>query len=281
MTKIYFPFSSGSGTAVTETYWSRMARRWLKSGVVDFLDRLEVYGDSTGMQVKIRSGAAWIHGHYFESDATETLPIASSDPLLNRIDLVALRLSYTDHAIDFQVLTGTPGTSPTPPSLTQTDAIWEIPLAQVYVQAGSITITANDVTDLRNYCMPRKTIIMQWLPPTGTITSGDSKQVWVVPREYQSWVITRVQAHAITPSSSGNLVFQIHRVRGGNNIDILSAPIIVEANENDSLSATNQPVINPSYQTLAAGDEYHVDVDSAGTGAKGPTVMLVIAPPEE
>ncbi|MEJ5222856.1 MAG: hypothetical protein WHV44_00250 [Anaerolineales bacterium] len=150
MAQSYFPFDTGAGSTVTEAQWSKMARFWRNDGVLyDALNRLEVYADSTGMQVKVRSGAAWIKGHYFESDAQETLPISAAHATLNRIDRVVVRLNWTTNTIALAVLTGTPASTPTAPALTQSSTIWEISLAQVYVGAAVSTIAAGNVTDER------------------------------------------------------------------------------------------------------------------------------------
>jgi len=50
------------------------------------------------------------------------------------------------------VKTGTPAGSPTPPALVQSDgSIWEIPLARVAVANGFVSITAAEITNVREY----------------------------------------------------------------------------------------------------------------------------------
>jgi hypothetical protein len=65
--------------------WSKMASNWLGSGVIKgALNSLQVYADSTGMQVKVKSGQAFVKGHFFESDSEVTLPIGVSDPIISK-----------------------------------------------------------------------------------------------------------------------------------------------------------------------------------------------------
>jgi hypothetical protein len=150
MAQIYFPFDSGAGAIVTEERWSKMASYWRNNGVLyDALNKMEVYADSTGMQVKVRTGVAWINGHYFEVDAQETLPIATAHATLPRIDRVVVQLNLTNNAISLAVLTGTPASSPVAPNVTQTNTIWEISLATIYVGAAVSTIVAAAITDER------------------------------------------------------------------------------------------------------------------------------------
>ncbi len=152
MTKVYYPFDDGAGSAVMEAEWSKMGSAWLRSGVIyDIANKLEVFGDSTGMQVKAKSGAVWLKGHYFESTAEETIALSVSDGSNPRIDLIVVRLDWSLNTIDFAVVTGTPAASPSVPSPVQTTTQWDLPLAKVLVDASTSTIAAGKVTDLREW----------------------------------------------------------------------------------------------------------------------------------
>lgn len=153
MTKTYFPFDAGVGADVTEDQWRKMARLWLSSGVVRHeLQELEVYADSSGMQVKIRPGIAWVRGHYYENDAEEIIAISGNSSGAIRIDTVVLRADFTSNTLDTVVKEGDPGGAA--PSLTQTSAVWEIRLADVTVVDAAVTIDAGDVSDGRSYSVP-------------------------------------------------------------------------------------------------------------------------------
>lgn len=148
----YYPFDSGQGGAVTEQEWSKMTRHWMNTGVIQGgLNNFEVYADSTGMNVKVKSGEAWIKGHYFESDEEEVLPFAQADGSNPRIDRVVIRLDWGENRIELAVLQGVPAVSPVAPALTQNTARWEISLARIRVDAGVNTIPNNKVTDEREY----------------------------------------------------------------------------------------------------------------------------------
>lgn len=152
MTQQYWPFDAGAGSSITEDQWRKMARHWLATGILECEDNeAEAYGDSSGMQVKVGTGKAWIRGHYRESDAEETLSISAADPADDRIDRVILRADFTANTIALAILEGTPAGAPTAPSLTQSSSRWEITLAQVAVGAGVSTIAAANVTDERTF----------------------------------------------------------------------------------------------------------------------------------
>jgi hypothetical protein len=130
--------------------WSKMASNWLGSGVIKgALNSLLVYADSTGMQVKVKSGQAFIKGHFFESDSEVTLPIGVSDPSLARIDRVIVRVDWTANSLQLAVLQGVASTVPSVPALTQNTSRWEIPLAQINLIANVSSISADSVTDDR------------------------------------------------------------------------------------------------------------------------------------
>lgn len=150
MTQMSYPFANSP--ILTVEQWSKAARHWLTTGVLlNEGNKLEVYGDSTGMQVKVKSGVAWIQGHYYESDTLEVLGIGTADSTNPRIDRVILRLDWATGTILLAVIQGSPAVSPVAPALTQNTARWEIPLAQVRVEAGALTIAADKVGSERPF----------------------------------------------------------------------------------------------------------------------------------
>lgn len=152
MTQTYFPFDKGPGSDATEAEWTKMAQHWMNTGVIKgVFANLEVYADATGMQVKVAEGAAWIKGHYYESDNVEIVPIGAADYTYPRIDRVVLRLDWSDDSIKLAVLQGVPASSPVPPAVTQNGDRWELPLARVQVGAGVPTIAPGTIDDDRVY----------------------------------------------------------------------------------------------------------------------------------
>lgn len=136
----------------SETQFSQWARNIGEGVKRNTLNELEVYGDSSGMVVKAESGQAMVRGHYYNNSAEETLIITAADPSNDRIDNVVIELDPSANTIVLKVVAGTPAGSPVAPTLTQTDAgIYQIKLAEVFVEAASTTVDAGDVTDSRSY----------------------------------------------------------------------------------------------------------------------------------
>lgn len=151
MTITSYPFDSQD---TTESQYTLLFRELQDSGVVD------TYGgtafapsaDGSGMTVKLQPGFAIVRGHAVNSDALYTVNI---DPATSqqRIDVVVLRLDPTANTILPAVVKGTPATSGPPvPALTQSaTAVYELPIAQVQVDANATQISNGKVTDLRRY----------------------------------------------------------------------------------------------------------------------------------
>lgn len=144
-----YPFD---GQAVSEGQYSYLFRELSShSGIADTESGpdLRVYGDSSGMKVKVNPGFAVIRGHAFQSTAVETVTIAAASAAVRR-DRVALRLDPTANSITLAVIQGASGGGV--PALTQTDTgIYEFPLATVTVPIGAATITDGNVSLERAY----------------------------------------------------------------------------------------------------------------------------------
>lgn len=166
----YRPFDTGAGASVSEAGWRAMAKHWLTSGPIRTGNGLEVYGDSSGRQVKVKTGEVWIQGHHGQLDTLTTLSITANTSGLGRVDLVVARMDSTANLIELDVVLGTPGVSPVAPSLTMSSTVWEVPLATVVVGDGVSTITAGAVFDARNFAGPwdttwtSLTLVNSWVP---------------------------------------------------------------------------------------------------------------------
>lgn len=148
MTEFSAPFD-GSPIA-TQLQWSRMSRRWGLDGVHTedpSTTALKVTGSGT-TTVAVAPGQAFVNGFYYYLDATKNLPVTANAGGAARVDLVVLRADQAAKSVTAQYKTG--GT--TAPALTQVeDGVWEIPIAQCTVAAGSSIVTAANVVDKRYF----------------------------------------------------------------------------------------------------------------------------------
>lgn len=109
--------------------------------------------------------------------------------------------------------------------------------------------------------------------PAGVaITTGDGKAYWRVPSTFNGMNLVAVAAALTTVSSSGIPTVQIANVTDA--VDMLSTKLTIDANETDSSTAANAAAIDASHDDVATGDMLRIDIDVAGTGAKGLMVEL-------
>jgi hypothetical protein len=150
----YQPFDSGAGGSVQEDRWAQMARNWLQTGVLPGqFSEFTPFGDSSGMQVKVGTGRAWIEGVWCESDAIEILTISASHATLPRLDLVVLRVDWDANTVGLAVLEGTPGAAVPTPTQVLND-VWELPLGLVIVAPTVTTIAASAVEPQQVWAAP-------------------------------------------------------------------------------------------------------------------------------
>ena len=110
---------------------------------------------------------------------------------------------------------------------------------------------------------------------TTAITTGDGKAGFMVPASMNGMNLVRAHAALLgAQSSSGTPTVQIRRVRSSSAADMLSTKITIDANESTSHTAATAPVIDTANDDASTADLIYVDVDVAGTGAKGLLVTL-------
>jgi hypothetical protein len=107
------------------------------------------------------------------------------------------------------------------------------------------------------------------------IVVGDGAMIIGISDDLDGWKLVDADAYITTVSSSGTPTVQIRNVTGS--ADMLSTRITIDASEFTSYTAATPPVIGTS-NTVAKADRIAIDVDVAGTTAKGLGVWLEFAP---
>lgn len=150
-TDLYAPFATGAGANVTEDMWHSFMRRPSVTGVIrNVANELLVYADSTGMQVKIKTGEVWIEGHWGGVTVEKIHPITAAHATLVRMDRVVARLNLTTKVVETDVKDGTAGAG-VAPGLTRTSTVYEVSLGVVNVPATDTSIDAAQVLDARTF----------------------------------------------------------------------------------------------------------------------------------
>lgn len=125
-----------------------------------------------------------------------------------------------------------------------------------------------------------KTVGLLVSDPLGdALTTGDGKAYIRIHPAVNGMNLTAVGASVSTVSSSGTVTVQLRRVRSGSPADMLSTKLTIDVSETDSATAAAAAVIDTANDDVATGDQIFVDIDVAGTGAKGLFVSLTFTTP--
>lgn len=101
------------------------------------------------MTVTVRAGKAWINGYCLISDDDYMLSLDVADGVMKRIDRVVVRYDIAGREIKLQVKKGAFSSTPSPIPLQRDADAYELALADIYIGNGAISVTQNDITDLR------------------------------------------------------------------------------------------------------------------------------------
>lgn len=120
-------------------------------------DDLKVTAGEDGQTYNVNVGRAWINGCWYHNVNLYTGEVASANASAPRIDAVVLRLAYEEHdgtperTIRLAYVEGEASAlgDPQPPTLTRTDAIYEMALAYINLPAGVTSISNANITDKR------------------------------------------------------------------------------------------------------------------------------------
>lgn len=134
---------------------------------------------------------------------------------------------------------------------------------------GSGTFAFDGAVDIR------RTVEIALLDNDTALSTGDDFAgfYWCVPYSLDGYNITNVDFW-ITTSGSTESSFQLYNVTDA--VDILSTNCTIDATEFTSYSASTPAVIDTAHDDLDTGDLIRFDCDSAGTGATGCGVILVV-----
>lgn len=138
--------------------------------------------------VYVDTGEAFIRGVWYQNDTQFTISIPDHAGVA-RTDRIVLRYTRASRTIEAVRLAGTEG-STDPPALTQTDNVYEIPLAIVYVT--NVDLGSSDIAEDRVFSQPYARTIQQnvnlvtnghavygfttdWTATNATLTTTDTK----------------------------------------------------------------------------------------------------------
>jgi hypothetical protein len=112
----------------------------------------------------------------------------------------------------------------------------------------------------------KESIIIAVSDETTTLTTGTAKVTFRMP---YAFTLLEVRASLTTVSSSGVVTFDVNE----SGASIFSTTLTIDASEKTSTTAATPAVISDT--SLADDAEITIDIDGAGTGAKGAKIYLI------
>ena len=114
---------------------------------------------------------------------------------------------------------------------------------------------------------------------TTAVAAGDDARRFVVTDDLGGTRLRSVHA-SVTTVGSGATVVQVHNLTNAD--DLLSTRTTIDASETTSYTAATPHVVDttgtPPINYITRGDVLRIDVDTAGSGAKGLEVLLEFGP---
>jgi hypothetical protein len=114
----------------------------------------------------------------------------------------------------------------------------------------------------------REVMIIALSDETTAITTGTAKITFHMPYNFK---LLQVKAGLTTASSSGNPAFDLN----DDGASVFSTTITIDANETFSDTAATPSALTGTPLSIASGSVMTIDVDTAGTGAKGAKLYLI------
>lgn len=150
MTVTYGFYDSSSGDRVYNALqMSSIFDGIIQDGIFGLIGQSFRVYEYSGMDVQVGTGRAWFEHTWTLNDSLYTISVPASDPVLDRIDIVYLEVNKNSgvRANKLDILTGTPASTPVPPTLTEGPTVFQYALAHIYVNAGVTAIYSTDITD--------------------------------------------------------------------------------------------------------------------------------------
>ncbi len=115
-------------------------------------DRCQVVqGDTTesNLYVIVKEGHGRVNNHWFKNTEDNKMELSPADVILDRKDRIVVRWDRTLRKCVLSILKGTPASTPTAPTLTRNEDIYEISLATITIKKNATFIGAANITDER------------------------------------------------------------------------------------------------------------------------------------
>lgn len=122
---------------------SRIFDGIINDGVYESIGDFFKVTASSGMNIAVGTGRAWFNHTWTLNDAILVLSVPAAEQVLSRIDAVVLEVNSTEEVRNntIKIISGTPASSPTKPTLIKADGVYQYPLAYISLAPNTTEIT--------------------------------------------------------------------------------------------------------------------------------------------
>lgn len=129
--------------------FARYFRSFISSGTfMRKADNLQIMANDD-MTVTLRPGSMIIDGYKYDNVSDIIIPIEPADGVMNRIDRIAITWIKEERDIHVTIQKGQYSYTPIVPECRRTEEYKDYVVADIYIAAGAISITQDNITDQR------------------------------------------------------------------------------------------------------------------------------------
>lgn len=217
--KVYF-YNSDNGDRVYDAdSFSDWLLKFFTTGV--FQNDLYVQA-MTGMNVMVNTGYCNIKGKVRDFDEVQELTISPAHSQYPRIDAIVIERNDTDRDITVKYVQGQiSGATPSAPTMQRDTLVYQICLAQIYVNAGVTSITQANITDTRP-----DSDLCGWV--VSTVDEIDITQIMAQNKaQFEEWYDS--MKDQLSEDAAGHLQLEIDDIN--DNLDWLSIDVIIQTTD--------------------------------------------------
>lgn len=122
----------------------------INDGVYETIYKQFRVSSNEGLTIKVDTGRGWFKHTWIKNDNLKLITLDPSEPVYQRIDAIVIQVDHRDEGRrdDIIAVKGIPAAIPDRPELSQTDDLYQVPLAYITVNSGVDAITDANITNM-------------------------------------------------------------------------------------------------------------------------------------
>ena len=256
------------------------------SGVFSADDEFVASVTGADNTVTIGPGIAWIRNARFSgkvaaNKTSVSLDMGLADGSYPRIDAVVVQFDSNANQTAIVVKQGVAASSPVPPEVVRTEAVYELHLYHVRRAAGAAVVSVADITDIRqdrNYCGvmmddvtnidENKFLAKTAYDPTGTVEAAGGIPAYIAENAPKTTVVNSVASNSTTEAAAAAAVKKAYdqAVSAKNAIPALSSSV----SSASTTTAANSYAVKQAYDTASSALNAAQNAQAVTQGTIGP-----------